>query len=113
MGPANEQRQLPHRHRGHPGAHRGPDPARRIHRRPARSSRLRRLWLMPYADPEVAATRNREYWRERGRQYRANRTPPPPPVSRRQVLEEDIAQATALAELEAKRRGRGRAQAEL
>lgn len=64
---------------------------------------------MPYADPQQAAQRNRELWAERGRAYRANRTPPPPPVSRLQALDEDVAQAIALAELEGRRIGRRRA----
>ena len=64
---------------------------------------------MPYADPQENERRIRQLWRERGRQYRANRTPPPPPMSRHQVLDEDVAQAEALAELEGRRIGQARA----
>ena len=68
---------------------------------------------MPYADPDVAAERNRQLWRERGRQYRANRTPAPPPLSRPQALDEDVAPASALAALAGRRIGRRRALARL
>ena len=64
---------------------------------------------MPYADPQENERRIRQLWQERGRQYRANRTPPPPPLSRQQALDEDVAQAEALAELEGRRIGRRRA----
>lgn len=60
---------------------------------------------MPYADPERAAAYNRERWRTHGRQYRSARTAAAPPVSRQQVLEEDIAQQQELARLEARRLG--------
>jgi len=66
---------------------------------------------MPLADPEAAAAYNRERWRTHGATYRANRTPPPPPVSRAQALSEDVSQALELERLEASRLGRRRARA--
>ena len=64
---------------------------------------------MPYADPVKNQDRIRQLWRERGHIYRANRPAAQPPVSRQQVLDEDVAQAVELAKLEAKRIGRRRA----
>ena len=64
---------------------------------------------MSYADPEVQAAYNLQRWRTHGAQYRANRTPAPPPISRAQALAEDVAQARELERLEARRVGRRRA----
>jgi len=61
---------------------------------------------MPLADPIAAADYNRERWRSHGAIYRAQRTPPLPPISRQQALNEDVAQARELERLEAKRIGR-------
>ena len=66
---------------------------------------------MPHADPDVRAAYNRDRWRTHGAMYRANRTPTPPPISRAQVLAEDIAQAHELERLEARRTSRVRAAA--
>lgn len=64
---------------------------------------------MPYADPE----REREYqhrrWQTHGAVYNAARPAALPPLSRRQVLDEDIAQARELERLETGRLGRWRA----
>jgi len=64
---------------------------------------------MPLADPDAAAAYNRERWRTHGATYRANRTPEPPPLSRGQVLHEDVRQALELERLEVARLGRRRA----
>jgi hypothetical protein len=64
---------------------------------------------MPYADPERAAAYNRERWRTHGAAYRAARPAALPPLSRQQVLDEDIRQEQALAALEGRRVGRRRA----
>ena len=64
---------------------------------------------MPRSDSEAAAAYNRERWRSHGHIYRANRTAALPPLSRQQVLDEDVAQARELERLEAARIGKHRA----
>ena len=64
---------------------------------------------MPHADPDIRAAYNRERWQTHGAIYRASRTPAPPPISRSQLLAEDIAQAKALEAIETRRVGARRA----
>jgi hypothetical protein len=67
---------------------------------------------MPYADPERERRYQQAYWARNGGRYR-DRTPKPPPVSRQQCLDEDVAQARVVAALEASRVGAQRAMARL
>jgi hypothetical protein len=64
---------------------------------------------MPHADPEKRAEYNRARWRSHGHIYRAQRASSEPPLSRHQVLDQDIGQQQALELLEATRLGRQRA----
>lgn len=67
---------------------------------------------MPYADPD----RERAYqaaWRARNRGYRRPEAADRPPIRRLRALDEDVAQARVLAELEGRRIGHERAQQRL
>lgn len=68
---------------------------------------------MPYADPERERAYQAAWWASHPGYRARNPETVLPPIRRQSVLDEDVAQARVLAELEGRRIGRQRAQQRL